>query len=65
MQNNCLIKPDFSYFSNYKRKKYIVFGQNMIISSHLLITNQLNLDFGLLKAWNVDIVEKAAERKPP
>ena len=45
-KTDCLEKPDFSYFSNYKQK-WSIFGQNMIISSHFLITNQLYLDSGL------------------
>ena len=42
-----LLKPNFSYLSNYKHQKYITFGQNMIISFFLLITNQLYLSSGL------------------
>ena len=47
MQNDCLIKPDLSYFFNYKHQKQIIFGQNMTIPSYLLITNQLYFDSGL------------------
>ena len=36
-----------SNFSNYKHQKYIIVGQNMIISSSLLITNQLYFASGL------------------
>ena len=25
-KNDCLVKPDFSNFSNYKHEKYIIFG---------------------------------------
>ena len=44
-KNDCLAKHDFSYFSNYKHKN-IMFEQNMIISSHLLIRNHLHFDAG-------------------
>ena len=45
-KNDCLVKPDFSYFSNYKHQKWTIFGQNMIMSSCLLITYQY-FDSGL------------------
>ena len=37
-KNHCLVKPDFSHFSKYKHKQYIIFGQKMIISANLPIT---------------------------
>ena len=46
-KNDCLVKPNFSYFFNYKNKEQIKFGQNMIISSYVLITNQLYFDSSL------------------
>ena len=55
VQDDCLAKPDFSS----EHQNWIIFGQNMIISSHLLITNQLEFDSGLLiKLKTKHIVEK-------
>ena len=33
-KNDCLKKPYFLYFSNWKRNNCIGFEQNMIVSSH-------------------------------
>ena len=43
-KNDCSVKPDFSYFSNYKHQNRSYFDR---ISSHLLISNQLYFDSGL------------------
>ena len=52
----CVAEPDFSSF--YKHKKYVIFGENMIISSYWLITNQLLRFWFIYKAQKVGIVKK-------
>ena len=50
MKNDCLVKPDFSYFSNYKHQKTDQFWTEydyILLSSYLLIKNKLYLDSGL------------------
>ena len=46
-QNDCLGKPEFPYFSNCKHQEEITLEQNMIISSYLLMANQLSFTSGL------------------